>query len=144
MEREMQERFVESLIGARYRPGADGPGEFDCYGLVRHVRQHCLDDALPVIVRPVDEQPCRQAIARTLLRESERSLWQRHEQAEEWDVVLMGNVDQRPFHMGICVRLKGQFLVLHAEGAPVNRVILDDLPALTLKGFNRLEFYTRV
>jgi hypothetical protein len=142
--REMRERLIESLIGRPYRPGADGPEAFDCYGVVRHVRMHCLDDALPLIVRPVDEAPCRQAIARTLLKHPTKEQWKMHEVAEEWDVVLMGNVDQRPFHMGICVRVKGQFAVLHAEAAPVNRVILDDLPALSLKGFNRLEFYRRV
>lgn len=137
------EALVESLVGKPYREGANGPDAFDCYGLVRHTMGAAGLFLLPTIARPEGERPCGEAIGRALSEHPELGAWRKVAEPEEWDVAVMANVQERRRHIGLCVRLKGCFWVIHAQDAPVNRVILDDLPSLTAKGFNRVEFYRR-
>lgn len=137
------EALVESLVGKPYREGADGPDAFDCYGLVRFAMGATGLIALPEINRPQGERPCGEAIGRALAGHPELGAWRKVGEPEDWDVAVMANVQERRRHIGLCVRLKATLWVIHAQDAPVNRVILDDLPSLQIKGFNHVEFYRR-
>lgn len=137
------EALIESLVGKPYREGADGPDAFDCYGVPFFVYRAAGRAPLPEIARPQGAQPCGEDIGRALTGHPELDAWRRVSEPEEWDIAVMANVAERRRHVGLCVRLKGSFWVIHAQDAPVNRVILDDLPSLDVKGFKRIDFYRR-
>lgn len=137
------EALVESLVGKPYRSGANGPDAFDCYGVPFFLYRLCGRTRLPEINRQLDQSPCGEAIGRALSDHPEIGRWTRVQDPEDWDIAVMANVAERRRHIGLCARLKGQFWVVHAQDAPVNRVVLDDLPSLDAKGFKRIEFYRR-
>lgn len=137
------ERLIEALIGKPYRSGADGPDAFDCYGVPFYLMRECDRTPIPKIRRPQGEVASGDSIAAALQHHPELDQWVRVVEPEAWDIALMANVAARERHIGLCVRLKGEFWVIHAQDAPVNRVILDDLPSLDVKGFKRISFYRR-
>lgn len=137
------ERLIEGLVGAPYLEGSDGPGSFDCYGLARFIYGSCGLTDLPSLLRPQGQAACGEAIARALAEHPELKSWYSVQEPQDFDVAVMANVAERRRHIGVCARLKGEFWIVHAQDAPVNRVLLDDLPSLQAKGFNRIEFYRR-
>jgi cell wall-associated NlpC family hydrolase len=132
--------FYESLIGKPYRIGARGPEAYDCYGLARHIQQEMAAVEMPDVAFA---EPTTRAQAEAMLSHPERQAWGEVEEAEarELDLVLMGNVAKRDFHLGtfICPGTTGA--VLHIDR--ITGVIVDDIPALRAIGFNYLRFYRR-
>lgn len=138
-----QERaaFISGLIGKPYRPGADGPDEFDCYGLVRHVLAKCYAIELPYVKRPEDQKPAAEEVAQAITRQSVRAQWQAACEPQDGDVVVMANVDGREHHLGVYVVVDRMHIVLHTENHC--GVVWDDLPSLEAKGFFRRSFFRR-
>lgn len=135
--------LVERWLGRPYAPAGDGPDAFDCYGLVRHFDRVYGPDRLPDITRPADEALSKDAISGVLRGAPVRGHWRKVTGlARHWDVVVMGNIDGREFHLGRCLMQRGQFGVLHVE--PRLGVVFDDLPTLRLKGFNRVDHFRPV
>lgn len=132
--------FLESLIGRPYRIGATGPDAFDCYGLVRHVQAELY--AVPMPELPFVAATTRQQ-AEVMLGHAERKNWREIQEyeASDGDLVLMGNVAKRDFHLGTFVVPEIAGIVLHVDhGAGV---VADDLPSLRSVGFNYLRLFKR-
>jgi cell wall-associated NlpC family hydrolase len=133
--------FLEDLIGRPYRIGATGPEAFDCYGLARHVQ-----GALYAV--PMPELPFVAATTRTqaeaMLNHAERKNWREvpEHEARDGDLVLMGNVAKRDFHLGTFVMPETAGVVLHVDQAA--GVVADDLPALRSVGFRYLRCFRRL
>jgi cell wall-associated NlpC family hydrolase len=132
--------FYESLIGKPYKVGAQGPSEFDCYGLARHIQQELAGIRMPEIA-PVE--PTTRAQAEAMLSHTERDAWEEvpESEARELDLVLMGNVAKRDFHLGTYIVPATTGAVIHIDKAA--GVVVDDLPALRASGFNYCRFWRR-
>jgi len=129
---------LRALIGRPYVVGADGPDAFDCYGLARYVLGEIYGVELPTIAREAAEP---RATARAILGHPERVMWERVAPPQDGDLVLMGNVDGRDFHLGVFVADGARRLVLHTD-APTG-VVADDWPTLLAKGFHNVRYFRR-
>lgn len=132
--------FLESLVGKSYKIGARGPDEFDCYGLARHIQMELGGIDMPDVAFA---EPTTRAQAEAMLTHPERQAWEEVTEAEveDLDLVLMGNVAKRDFHLGTYVKLTTNGAVLHIDHHA--GVVVDDIPALRAIGFNYLKFYRR-
>lgn len=132
--------FLQALIGRPYKLGATGPDAFDCYGLARHVQENLYGVALPVL--PFVAVTTRQQ-AEAMLNHPERGNW--HEipehEARDGDLVLMGNVAKRDFHLGTFIVPATSGVVLHINEQ--SGVVVDDVPSLQAIGFNYLRIFRR-
>ncbi|WP_132254745.1 NlpC/P60 family protein [Methylobacterium segetis] len=133
--------FLEDLIGRPYRIGATGPDAFDCYGLARHVQSALY--AVPMPALPFVAATTR-AQAEAMLAHEERRNWREtpEHEARDGDLVLMGNVAKRDFHLGTFVVPGTAGVVLHVDQHA--GVVADDIPALRSVGFNYLKFFRRI
>jgi hypothetical protein len=130
--------FLSSLIGRPYELGARGEDSFDCYGLARYL-QHELA-GIEMMEVPFVEASTR-AQAEAMLSHPERKLWEEVEHPRDLDLVLMGNVAKRDFHLGTFIVATTAGGVLHIDRA--NGVVFDDIPSLKASGFNYLKIYRR-
>ncbi|KAB7783490.1 NlpC/P60 family protein [Methylorubrum populi] len=133
--------FLSDLIGRPYRIGATGPDCFDCYGLARHVQATLYDVPMPEL--PFVAATTRQQ-AEAMLNHAERQNWREipEHEARDGDLVLMGNVARRDFHLGTYVVPGTAGVVLHIDKA--NGVVADDLPSLRAIGFHYLKVFRRL
>lgn len=133
--------FLEDLIGRPYRIGATGPDTFDCYGLARHVQAALY--AVPMPSLPFVAATTR-AQAEAMLTHEERRNWREipEHEARDGDLVLMGNVAKRDFHLGTFVIPGTAGVVLHVDQHA--GVVADDIPALRSVGFNYLRIFRRI
>lgn len=133
--------FLSNLIGRPYRIGATGPDAFDCYGLARHIQATLYDVPMPEL--PFVAATTRQQ-AEAMLNHAERQNWREiaEHEAQDGDLVLMGNVGGRDFHLGTFVVAGTAGVVLHIREAV--GAIADDLPSLRATGFNYLRCFTRI
>jgi cell wall-associated NlpC family hydrolase len=127
------------LVGLPWKPGAEGPDAFDCWGLVKHVQAHVFGRAMPALAVNVREAPKEQwAAIRTLVQ---RSAWQRVAYWRAGDVLLMLNALGLP-HVGVVI--EGDRL-LHAQGGegedgkPFGSVSADPIGSLGRLGYGHLE-----
>ncbi|QIJ76188.1 peptidoglycan endopeptidase [Methylobacterium sp. NI91] len=132
--------FLSDLIGRPYRIGATGPDAFDCYGLARHVQAALY--AVPMPELPFVAATTRQQ-AEAMLNHAERQNWREipEHEARDGDLVLMGNVAGRDFHLGTYVVPSTAGVVLHINERA--GVVADDLPALRAIGFHYLRMFRR-
>lgn len=132
--------FLESLIGRPYEIGARGPAAFDCYGLAAHIQRELAAVDMPAIAFA---EPTTRAAAEALLVHPERDAWEEIAEADarEFDLVLMGNVAKRDFHLGTYIVPVTTAAVIHTD--KVAGVVVDDIPALRAIGFNFLRFFRR-
>lgn len=127
---------VAALVGRPYRPGGRGPEAYDCYGLVRHVRSLLLGDQMSDV--PTATATTR-AAARAMLTSPERQRWAEKSLPEHCDLVLMGNVSGRDYHLGIFLVPSSTGIVLHAD-EPCG-VVSNDLASLLAIGYNSCRFF---
>jgi cell wall-associated NlpC family hydrolase len=132
--------LLEGLIGKPYKIGARGPDEFDCYGLARYIQLHLADVKMPDVGFA---EPTTRAQAEAMLSHPERQAWEEIPEAEarKLDLVLMGNVRKRDFHLGTYIVPATTGTVIHIDKTA--GVVVDDIPALKASGFNYLKFYRR-
>ncbi|GEL42249.1 hypothetical protein MEX01_28400 [Methylorubrum extorquens] len=132
--------FLSDLIGRPYRIGATGPEAFDCYGLARHVQAALYDVPMPEL--PFVAATTRQQ-AEAMLNHAERQNWREipEHEAKDGDLVLMGNVAGRDFHLGTYVVAGTAGVVLHIRETV--GVVADDLQSLRAIGFNYLRCFKR-
>lgn len=143
--------FIEGLIGRPYRIGARGPDAFDCYGLARYVQHELGGAEMPEDLGQVVVTTRQQAEA--MLSHPERRNWVEitEREARDLDLVLMGNVLGRDFHLGTYLKPVTLGGVLHINTPTRDRygreltscVVFDDLPSLRQGGFNFLRFFRR-
>ena len=132
--------FLESLIGKPYRIGARGPDAFDCYGLARHIQLELAAVAMPDVEF---REATTRAQAEAMLNHPERSNWYEvpEHEARDLDLVLMGNVAKRDFHLGTFVVPVTAGVVIHTDRDC--GVVVHDMPTLRAIGFNFLRFFRR-
>lgn len=132
--------FLESLVGKPYKIGARGPHEFDCYGLARHIQTELAGIDMPDVVFA---EASTRAQAEAMLSHPERHSWEEvpEPDARDLDLVLMGNVAKRDFHLGTYVVPVTTGMVIHTDQAV--GVCVHDVPALKAIGFNYLRFFRR-
>lgn len=130
--------FLSSLIGRPYELGARGPDRFDCYGLARYLQHELAGIEMAEV--PFVEASTR-AQAEAMLSHPERKLWEEVEHPKDLDLVLMGNVAKRDFHLGTFIVAAVAGGVLHIDKA--NGVVFDDMPSLKATGFNYLRLFRR-
>jgi cell wall-associated NlpC family hydrolase len=121
-----------ALVGKPFKAGAEGPDEFDCWGLVMHV-QAMLGRSLPRLAVNVREAPRDQwATIRELVQ---RSDWHKVERPQDGDVLLMIGANGLP-HVGVVIGNR----LLHAEGDDrTGSVRSDPLDMLGRMGYGHLE-----
>jgi len=133
--------FFESLIGKPYKIGARGEdGCFDCYGLARHIQLELAGIDMPDVAFA---EPTTRAQAEAMLSHPERQAWDEipEGEARELDLVLMGNVAKRDFHLGTFIKPGTVGAVMHID--KVAGVVVDDIPALKASGYNFLRYFRR-
>lgn len=133
--------FLEGLIGKSYRLGATGPDEFDCYGLAQHIQRNLYAVQMPDL--PFVAATTRSQ-AEAMLNHAERQNWTEVSDAEarDGDIVLMGNVLARDFHLGTFVVPVTAGVVIHVDQG--RGVVADDLPALRAIGFTYTRLFRRI
>ncbi len=132
--------FYESLIGKPYKIGERGPASFDCYGLARHIQNELAGVSMPDVAFA---EPTTRAQAEAMLSHPERQAWEEIPEAEarELDLVLMGNVQKRDFHLGTYIVPVTTGAVIHIDKSA--GVVVDDIPALKASGYNFLRYFRR-
>lgn len=127
--------WAAPLIGLPWSRGATGPGEYDCWGLVRHVQRARFGVEMPVLAigSATNWSGLRSMINRTQ--------WGPAAVASDGDVVTMKGADGA--HVGVVIAVDGSLTVLHCIGNESNAggVIttpIEDLPSL---GFGRVEIW---
>jgi hypothetical protein len=125
---------IQTVIGAPYKLGTDGPEEFDCYGLARYVQRIAIGIDMPAVSRLGD-------LVRTIKEHDEQKKWERVQSPKEWDLVLMANVIARDKHVGVYIKPSNSFVVIHAE--PTMGVCVHDLQSLRAYGMNEIRFFRR-
>lgn len=133
--------FLECLVGKPYKIGARGPDEFDCYGLARYIQLHLAGVDMPDVAFA---EPTTRAQAEAMLAHPERQSWEEvsESEARELDLVLMGNVQKRDFHLGTYIVPATTGAVIHIDKAA--GVVVDDIPALKASGYNFLRYFRRI
>lgn len=130
--------FLESLIGRPYKLGARGPEAFYCYSLARHIQRHLAGiEMLDVEFA----EPTTRAQAEAMLSHPERQAWAEVPDARDLDLVLMGNVAKRDFHLGTYIVPVTTGVVFHIDRTA--GVVADDIPALQVSGFNYMRMFRR-
>jgi cell wall-associated NlpC family hydrolase len=131
-------RYLAGLIGTPYCPGAEGPEAFDCYHLVAHVLANLEGYRLP---RLQAEPATTREAAEAMLAHPERANWQEVASPQDLDLVLMGNVLKRDFHLGIYVLIGSSGSVLHCDRD--RGVVRASVSILRQTGYNYLRFFRR-
>lgn len=132
--------FVRRLIGLPWKAGAQGPDEFDCWGLARFVQWELFDRDLPVAgIEPECVTDLR-AVMRRIEEHPVRAHWSEIAAPAHGDLVTMAH-HQYPSHIGVYLQfdLGGVLHCVRDHG-----VGFDAIPALKLKGFSRLRYYRHV
>lgn len=137
-----REEFLAGLIGRPYAIGAEGPEAYDCYHLARIIQERLGGYSMP---RINVERPTTREIAQAMLAHSERANWRElepHETPRDLDLLLMGNVQKRDFHLGVYVILGSSGSVIHCEAE--RGVVRASVPMLRQTGYNHLRFFRRL
>lgn len=126
--------WAVQYIGRPWVNGAQGPDEFDCWGLVRFIQREHFGRTLPAV--DIDAMDLRD-VARALQAHDERANWSRAESPADGDAVLLAHA-RYPSHVGVWLDADGGGLLHCVQGAGV---IFNTLSALRLAGWGHIEFY---
>lgn len=120
------------LIGKPYTDGTDGlpmdgPGSFNCWGLVRYAFREVRGVEMPLVT--IDRFLSDDAANRAAMREVfSKHGWRpvRDEQPQEFDIALTSNINGR--HVGIASHVNNQMHMIHAiEIEGVSAIAFSDL-----------------
>ena len=130
--------WATDYIGKPWKVAADGPEEFDCWGLVVDIHRRFYGRELEII--PVEESNLRQLI-KTFDAHPEKQNWDTVKNPIEGDIALMRQ-SRHPIHVGewIDVNAKGNECgMLHCmQGAGV---VFQNLQSLALTGWKIENYY---
>lgn len=130
-----QQHWAAELIGKPWRFGAQGPEDFDCWGLARYVQAQHYGIEMHALGYGYEEW---KLAALAIDRAEERQHWQEVTTPADGDLVLMGR-SKLPLHIGIWIRANKTFGVLHC----LDRVgvMFSTDGALRLMGWRHLVFF---
>ena len=133
--------FIRPLIGRRWRSLADGPDEFDCWGLVVFVRKGLFGDNDPPIERPPPDMTFSEA--RELFEHTAAPMgWRHAEKPEEGSIVILSRYD-RTNHAGVFLSVPGspgRVLHCHEDFG----VMYETQQSLRQQLWSRFRYYTKV
>lgn len=137
-EGKLAEFVTNELLGKPFKHGADGPNAYDCYGIVRAVQWNGFGIWMPTIDR-VDINP--HGLARRLMDPDTREEWieVNEGRAKHGDIVVMGNVDGRDYHMGVRLRIGQQVLCIHTDEK--TGCVVEDIATLPIKGYHKIRYF---
>ena len=123
--------WAEDLIGCPWVAGAEGPDQFNCWGLVRYVqREHYGIEVRAVSVDDVSHS----AVLREFRHNDERSNWLPVDIPQDGDLVEMGSARQ-PHHIGVWLDVDHGGVLHCIEG---HGVAFQSLAQLKLHGWGAL------
>jgi hypothetical protein len=134
-EKELATYITRELLGKPFKLGADGPDEYDCYGVVRAVLWKGFDLFIPTIQRV---ELNHHGLARRLMQPEVAEDWIEVPIGRAGDVILMGNVDGRDYHLGLRLKFGNQHMVIHTEEKV--GVTLDDIITLPVRGYHKIRY----
>jgi cell wall-associated NlpC family hydrolase len=132
--------WAVQYLGHRWAPNGEGPREWSCWALVRHVLARHFGQVLPALPADAVRAAGWAVVARGL--HADRGLCGL---VDEGDVLLLRGVDQA--HVGIVVGHGARARVLHADGemvrgAPVGGVVLRPVHEVA-SGYRASELWRR-
>lgn len=138
--------IANDLLGRPFRMGADGPNEYDCYGAAKAVLARGFDITLPPMKRD-EETHTPKELAKRLMDPTIRSEWieitrnghSSHDLGKSGDIMVMGNIDGRSYHLGVRLQFGAQHVVVHADER--NGIVVDDVITLPFKGYNKIRYF---
>ena len=133
--------WAAGLVGKSWALGANGPDQFDCWGLVAFVQHLKYRREVPVLSvnRPDTDQWS------TIRHLAQHSGWGKVESGLDGDVVLMSS--RSGPHIGTLVLADGALGLLHAfgfrdvDGNDHGAVCFNPMSALPGMGYGRFEFW---
>lgn len=120
---------VRRYVGLPYRAGADGPDEYDCRGLVRHVLRDHFGRDVPAL-------PVGGDLSALWAASVASGQWETIDSPRPGDAVVMRGGDDP--HVGVYLE-PGRSGVLHAYEA-AGSVVWTPMDRLRFMGFSRLSF----
>lgn len=126
--------WATKYIGKRWRMGARGPDEFDCWGLCYWISTHELNRPMPCY--PVGPRSTTFA-TKAFERATAGTRWERLAQPREGCIVGL-SLRRLLHHVGIYAEADGG-MVIHALDK--GNVIAQSLASLRASGYQRIEFY---
>ena len=103
------------LIGRPWVNGAQGPDEFDCWGLVRYIKREHYDVELPII--DVDAMDLRKIFKVTTDHEEYQN-WREVDIPKDGDLVTMAQA-KFPSHIGVYLEIDGGAVIHCVQGMGV-------------------------
>lgn len=140
-EKQIAEYIAGELLGKPHKIGADGPKEYDCYGVTRAVQWRCFDIFMAGVER-ADVGP--HGLARRLLAPEVREEWVEVKNGRHGDIMIMGNIDGRDYHMGVRLRIGQQHVVIHTEyhtDSGTGAVVVEDVSTLSFRGYHKIRYF---
>lgn len=119
--------WAYEYIGKPYVKGANGPDEYDCWGLVREICKKRIDCDMPLI--NIGRNDNRREIIKAMRG------WSKVDPPyKENDVLTMKNIYGR--HVGICIKANCKIMFLHAE---IPRVGVIELNCINKFGYKDVQ-----
>lgn len=132
----MTAHWSDRYLGRPWQNGADGPGAYDCYGLVRAAYRDIRGVDMPIVDT---DGLSTKACVRAFDAYADYGPWQVVTDMQDMDVVVMGH-GKKPHHVGLWIA-HGTGFVLHAlESTGVCR---QSASSLLAHGWNILDVYRR-
>jgi hypothetical protein len=131
---------AEGMIGKPYKRGADGPYEYDCYGVIQQLVPF-TGVTLPRINRAdVDSMV---GFTKLLMGHADKKQWiEVFGMPQSGDIMVMANVDSRDHHMGMYAIVSNTAVCVHAD--TVLGVLCEDVLTLGYRGLNKLTYLRHV
>lgn len=126
--------WAAEYVGKRHVPGGRGPETFDCWGLLRWIYIHRYGLSLPSL--PGISSNVALRIAKEIAEQTEKD-WDQVDEPFDGCAVAMSQSSVY-HHVGVFIEADGR-KVLHCWDT--DRVIVDSLLRLRLKGMRRVDFF---
>lgn len=126
---------INAVVGRPYRLGAQGPAEFDCYGLARELQASLFGRQMPEFAIPGEVG--RTAIAAAIAVHPERARWREVPRPVDGALVTMAR-NVCGYHLGTWLREDGGTIVHAIEKCGV---VADTIATLEAVGWRRFRFH---
>ena len=117
--------WSERFLAARYRAGADGPHEYDCWSFLRWVQREQFDVEIPFMPSPDNIRATMKAMP-VWAREFG---WAPVDRPQHGDVAFM-SILRNPSHVGVYVGDLREPLILHCAAPAASLVPVARLTSL--------------
>lgn len=125
---------VSDLIGLPYVVGAQGPNEFDCWGLAKEVQKRLFNRDMPSIEDPPTDL---HNLMNFIKKHPARRQWLKSKGPKHGQLVELAH-GKHPFHIGVYLNIDGGGLI-HSVN-PLG-VCFDRIPALEAAGWRKFIYH---